>query len=155
MQTDVGGNDHLPKRDFNKDNNPPTRHCAVVQNQQAGFSRRANSAMGNKTGKSSSETKEEEVPRTRNRHPREELEDMVFSSGGRLSLVGKSWETGGEPLVGYGGREKSSGRVSWFLAESDQLKSAHPWEIVVDSAKQSRRGVHLMMELEEQWKHCI
>ncbi|CAC5397103.1 unnamed protein product [Mytilus coruscus] len=39
---------YLSKRGFN--NNSPTRHCAVVQNQQTGHSCRANGAMGNKTG---------------------------------------------------------------------------------------------------------
>lgn len=32
-----------------------------------------------------------------------------------------------EPSAGYGGRERSSGRANWLLAEPDQLSRRNPW----------------------------
>ncbi|CAG2244419.1 unnamed protein product [Mytilus edulis] len=67
----------------------------------------------------------------------------------------KSLETGrGNIWFGYGEREKSSGRASWFLVEPDQLSRCTPGDCRGQRRNSRGEGIHLMMEPAEQWKHC-
>ena len=58
-------------------------------------------------------------------------------------------------LVGCGGREKSSGRARWLLAEPDQLSRRTPEDCCGQRRNSRDEGIHLMMQPTEQWKHCI